>query len=188
MLSNKQIINISSVDIPDKDKIEDLDLSQNLICKLSGIESFTSLKSLDLSNNLIKNLDGLEKLIHLERLNLASNLIENEQTLSVLARLPVLRILTLKGNPITQQRYVIVLFKRAYLRVLEIGIVPRYCNCCHHSKFLIPFPSLAKHHTLTSTKTVQNTLTNHPFRAVQNIPLNHHYPSRQILVTLPEEA
>ena len=109
MFSNQQIIKINSINLPGKETVDTLDLSMNLIGRLDGIESFRQLKSLNLSNNLIKRLDGLEQLPLLESLNLASNLIDSEEALSALSNLQKLRILTLKGNPIAQQKFIIII-------------------------------------------------------------------------------
>lgn len=77
------------------DKIQILDLSNNLLTNLKGIEKFTSLHTLVLDNNLLVNIQHLEKLQNLEHLSLKNNKL---YTIEHLDRFPNLKSVNLSGN------------------------------------------------------------------------------------------
>lgn len=77
--------------------ITDLVLSRNRISNLSDISALTQLQSLDLSRNDISYLDGLENLYSLVNLDLSFNSIED---IAPLERMASLRFVNLIGNPV----------------------------------------------------------------------------------------
>lgn len=74
-LNNQSIRKISSLEaINDKlDAINEIDLSNNQISDLSGIEKFSNIRILKLNNNEITGIEGLENLKRLEKLFLRNN-------------------------------------------------------------------------------------------------------------------
>ena len=68
-------------------KTEVLDLSNNNIKKLDGIENFINLKILKLNNNRISQIEGLENLKKLQSLSLRNNLISEIQGFDELTNL-----------------------------------------------------------------------------------------------------
>jgi hypothetical protein len=101
-LSHNQISNI--IHLQDCHWLSDLDLSCNRISVLSNLSRVVgNLLHLNLSNNLISNLDGIEKLYALESVNLANNEIDDESEIRLLTRLPCLESIELKGNPISEE-------------------------------------------------------------------------------------
>jgi len=76
-------------------KMEVLDLSNNNIKKLDGIENFINLKILKLNNNRISQIEGLENLKKLQSLSLRNNLISEIQGFD---ELPNLEYFDLSGN------------------------------------------------------------------------------------------
>ncbi|TFF69126.1 MAG: hypothetical protein EU516_01375 [Promethearchaeota archaeon] len=74
-LSNKMIENILTIDgINDiAESIEELDLGDNRITKIEGLENMKNLKKLNLKNNYIKKIEGIEELNKLETLDLSGN-------------------------------------------------------------------------------------------------------------------
>jgi len=77
------------------DCLEKLNLCNNKLTKIEGLEQFTKLKSLDLSYNLIEKIEGLNNLDQLEELDLSSNSIKE---ISGLEKLDNLAVLTLRKN------------------------------------------------------------------------------------------
>jgi len=77
------------------DCLENLNLSNNKLTKIEGLEKFTKLKSLELSYNLIERIEGLNNLDKLEELDLSSNSIKE---ISGLEKLEELTVLTLRKN------------------------------------------------------------------------------------------
>ncbi len=77
------------------EKIKNLDLSNNLIQNLSGIEKFSNVRILNLDNNLIKNVRPLKNLTELERLSLKNNNISNIEEIEDLEKL---KTIDLSGN------------------------------------------------------------------------------------------
>ena len=55
------------------DRLEKLQLDNNIICKISNLDHLVNLKWLDLSFNLISKIEGLDKLTKLTDLSLYSN-------------------------------------------------------------------------------------------------------------------
>jgi len=75
-LSNKMIESIRDIQGLNKiaKSIEELDLSNNQITKIEGLESLKNLKKLNLKNNYIKSIEGIEELKKLEILDLSGNM------------------------------------------------------------------------------------------------------------------
>ncbi|KAB7502975.1 Serine/threonine-protein kinase 11-interacting protein [Armadillidium nasatum] len=83
--------------------ITKLNLSYNQLTSMPALSENASnvLQSLNLSNNLIVDLRGIERFITLEELNLKGNLISVEQTLVHLNDLANLKNLNILRNPVT---------------------------------------------------------------------------------------
>jgi hypothetical protein len=97
------------------DCLEKLNLSNNKLTKIEGLEQFTKLKSLDLSYNLIEKIEGLNNLDQLEELDLSSNSIKE---ISGLENLDELTVLTLRKNNI---RKIERLENCSFLEVLDLN-------------------------------------------------------------------
>lgn len=69
-----------------------LQLDNNIITRIQGLESLTQLKWLDLSFNLIEEIEGIETLVNLEDLSLFQNRIKKLQNLDTLEKLNVLSV------------------------------------------------------------------------------------------------
>ena len=80
-----------------------LDLSFNKIAKIEGLTNLTNLEDLSLYSNRISIIEGLEQCQNLQCLSLGSNLIESLEQVIRLRQLRGLRMLTLKGNPISEE-------------------------------------------------------------------------------------
>lgn len=78
--------------------LEVLDVSNNAVISLLGIDVFPNLKVLNISGNQLTSLDGIEKLEKLERLDISNNQIPNVKALQTLAKLPNLKILVALEN------------------------------------------------------------------------------------------
>ena len=93
-LSNKMIEDIQKIQgLNDfAESIEELDLSNNQIVKIQGLESLKNLKKLNLKNNYLKEIEGIENLKKLETLDLSGNMeiheipefLENMDTIKML--------------------------------------------------------------------------------------------------------
>lgn len=99
-LKNKGISTIDNIGLLDiiEDYLERLNLANNNIEKISGLDNHIKLSNLDLSGNQIKKIEGLESLKQLEKLNLSNNQIIKIVGLSDLYKL---EYLNLAGNQIT---------------------------------------------------------------------------------------
>ena len=75
-----------------------IDLSNNNISRIEGLENLIGLKELNLDNNQIIEIEGLENLIELESLNLSNNQITK---ICGLENLIKLRELDLRNNLLT---------------------------------------------------------------------------------------
>ncbi len=75
-LRNKMIEHIPDIQGLDSisESIEELDLSNNRITMIKGLENFINLKKLNLKNNYIKEIEGIEELKKLETLDLSGNI------------------------------------------------------------------------------------------------------------------
>ncbi len=75
ILNNQNINDISKIEILNgkSEEIEELDLSNNDIINMEGLESFPNLKTLKLNNNQITKLRGIKNLNNLENLFLRGN-------------------------------------------------------------------------------------------------------------------
>ncbi len=92
-LSNQRIKNI--LDINDLDKsvgLKQLDLSNNIISKIIGLEKLTHLEILHLSNNSIEEIENLDDLLNLKELDLSGNKIKEIKGLTRLTNLEKLRL------------------------------------------------------------------------------------------------
>ena len=74
------------------DHLTKLQLDNNIITKIQGLETLTKLKWLDLSFNMIEKIEGLENLRLLEDLSLFSNRIVVVEGLDTLENLNVLSL------------------------------------------------------------------------------------------------
>ncbi|UCC18402.1 MAG: leucine-rich repeat domain-containing protein [Promethearchaeota archaeon] len=97
-LKNKLIENIENVKgLEEKsDNIEELDLSNNRITEIKGLENLKNLKKLSLRDNYIERINGLENLHNLEFLDLSGN-INIEEIPEMLNLLPNLKTVKLTG-------------------------------------------------------------------------------------------
>ena len=77
-------------------KIEDLDLSNNRITEIKGLDRLKNLKKLTLKNNYIEKIDGIEELKNLELLDLSGN-INIKEIPECLNELPLLKEVKLTG-------------------------------------------------------------------------------------------
>merc|ERR1711911_376803 len=84
-------------------RLNHLNLSNNLIEQVAGLDSLLNLTNLDLSNNQIKSTGNLEHLANctsITALNLSGNKLNEPETLDVLCRLPHLKVLDMRNNPL----------------------------------------------------------------------------------------
>jgi hypothetical protein len=81
-------------------KLVCLNLSNNKITRLQGLDSLTSLKQLYVSGNRISSLRGLDALAALEVLHIGDNIISSVTELDHLSFLSNLKELVLEGNPL----------------------------------------------------------------------------------------
>jgi len=96
-LRENGVKHINDIKLPEDKylKIEEIDLSNNLINELDGIEKFCNVRRLKLNNNKIYNIDLLNHLKALQHLSLRNNSISKiESKIS----LPLLESLDLSGN------------------------------------------------------------------------------------------
>lgn len=77
------------------DKIRELNLSNNLISNLKGIERFPNVKILKLNNNLLQNIELLSELEDLEKLSIKNNRLKNSTDFEGFSKL---KYLDLSGN------------------------------------------------------------------------------------------
>ena len=78
--------------------LERLELDNNNLTSLEGIENLTNLKWLDLSNNKLTSLEGIKNLTNLEVLKLSNNKLTS---LKGIENLTNLEVLGLQNNPIS---------------------------------------------------------------------------------------
>lgn len=76
-----------------------LNLDNENLDDLNGIENFTNLKYLNFQHNNIKDISELKRLYKLERLNATDNLIDD---ISPLKNLTKLEVLILDNNPVNK--------------------------------------------------------------------------------------
>ena len=74
------------------DKLQKLQLDNNIICRIQGLDHLVNLEWLDLSFNLIEKIEGVEKLTKLTDLSLFSNNISQISGLETLSKLNVLSL------------------------------------------------------------------------------------------------
>lgn len=95
MISNQVTVSIDIVDIDNLIGMEDLmklQLDNNIITRIQGLESLTKLRWLDLSFNMIEKIEGLSNLRQLEDLSLFQNRITVLEGLDELENLNVLSV------------------------------------------------------------------------------------------------
>ncbi|MHA1670625.1 MAG: leucine-rich repeat domain-containing protein [Promethearchaeota archaeon] len=96
-LREKGVKHVTDIKLPEEEylKIKEIDLSNNLINELDGIQKFSNVTRLKLNNNKIYNIEILHNLDSLKYLSLRNNLISKvDGTIS----LPSLEILDLSEN------------------------------------------------------------------------------------------
>lgn len=81
--------------------LERLDLSNNRIVRMDGLEGLTRLRVLRLAHNQLRSCSGTEGLVALEELNLSANAIANVLSVRSLACNHALRRLELRDNPLS---------------------------------------------------------------------------------------
>ncbi|XP_070938538.1 dynein regulatory complex subunit 3 isoform X5 [Macaca nemestrina] len=79
-----------------------LDLSFNNIETIEGLDTLVNLEDLSLFNNRISKIDSLDALVKLQVLSLGNNQIDNMMNIVYLRRFKCLRTLSLSGNPISE--------------------------------------------------------------------------------------
>ena len=96
-LRDQNIKNIFEIKLPDDNYslTKELDLSNNLINHVKGIEKFTNLEKLNLNNNKVSSLEGFENLNNLKVLKLRNNVLS---TLEGLGSIRNLRRIDISGN------------------------------------------------------------------------------------------
>ncbi|XP_035231033.1 leucine-rich repeat-containing protein 49-like isoform X2 [Stegodyphus dumicola] len=107
-----------------------LDLSDNLIEQISGLDSLFSLRMLTLARNRIRYIDGLQSLHHLDSLDLSGNEVKE---ISNINHLYELRLLNLSSNQLTQMSGLrglkslveLNLSKNFIIEVCEVDVLPR---------------------------------------------------------------
>jgi len=128
LTSNKSLTSLSLrqnsiVDIENLDGLylEELNLSQNEIKKISGLSQLVCLKELDLSKNHIQHLMGLQNIESLRFLNLSLNNIVKVLQLQFIERLNLLTELDFSFNPIQNKKHYRsqVLYHIPQLRMLD---------------------------------------------------------------------
>ncbi|XP_068526221.1 leucine-rich repeat and guanylate kinase domain-containing protein isoform X2 [Anas acuta] len=99
-----------------------LNLSSNLLEKITGLDSLKTLRKLDLSNNKITSLEGLEEHDLLEVIDLENNQIAELGELEYIQDLPLLRVLNLLKNPVQEQTdyWLSVIFMLPQLTELDL--------------------------------------------------------------------
>ncbi len=105
--------------IPNKDKIYNLNLSQNKISDITFLDGYNKLVYLNLSSNEIVNLDGIENLMTLRRLLFNSNDIVN---IDLLKGLINIEELDLTYNQVNNLNPLTNLNKLEYLSLYENGL------------------------------------------------------------------
>jgi len=82
--------------------LEWLDLSFNNISRIEGLDNLVNLKDLSLHRNKISKIEGLDNLTKLQILSIGSNQISSMAVFQDLRRYKSLRVLSLKGNPVSK--------------------------------------------------------------------------------------
>lgn len=128
-LSENNSLRVLSLNANKIDQIENLDglwieelfLSDNNVCKISGLDNLKVLRTIDLSKNEIVKLRGLEKIETLRFLNLSLNKIKKVLQLRYIEMLPLLTELDMCFNPIMDTKYyrLQVVFHIPQLRLLD---------------------------------------------------------------------
>ena len=83
-----------------------LNLSQNLLTKVTGLDKLPNLETLNLAKNNIRTVEDIEHLAQcaaVTTLDLSGNKLEDPAVLEVFKRMPNLCALYLKGNPMVRQ-------------------------------------------------------------------------------------
>lgn len=113
-LRNNRLVNLAGIDgMP---TLKSLYLAENNLTKTDGISGLTSLVRLHLRDNQIRELTGFtEKLSSLQYINLRGNKITQFRTVQALTVLPALTVLSLVDNPVCN--------KDDY-RLVVVGLLP----------------------------------------------------------------
>eukprot|EP00350_Pseudokeronopsis_sp_OXSARD2_P005466 CAMPEP_0170554728 /NCGR_PEP_ID=MMETSP0211-20121228/12605_1 /TAXON_ID=311385 /ORGANISM="Pseudokeronopsis sp., Strain OXSARD2" /LENGTH=146 /DNA_ID=CAMNT_0010864033 /DNA_START=1 /DNA_END=441 /DNA_ORIENTATION=+ len=98
------------------EKLEKLQLDNNIITKIQNLDHLVNLKWLDLSFNSIKVIEGLDNLANLTDLSLFSNQIEEVKGLDNLSKLNVLSL----GSNMIKQYDTVILYLRDLKNNLEV--------------------------------------------------------------------
>ena len=114
-LSYKNIIEIDN--LQGLDRLQRLQLDNNIICQIKGLDHLVNLEWLDLSFNMIEKIEGLDKLTKLTDLSLFSNSIV---TVSGLENLKNLNVLSLGSNKIPDYAVAIKYLYDLRLKKLQV--------------------------------------------------------------------
>ncbi|XP_049808232.1 dynein regulatory complex subunit 3 [Schistocerca nitens] len=83
--------------------LKELDLSFNQIEVLENLEKLTKLEILSVYENNIKKIENMDQLINLKLFSIGRNRIDGRDSVVYLRRFPLLRSLTMEGNPCSQE-------------------------------------------------------------------------------------
>ncbi|XP_049861546.1 dynein regulatory complex subunit 3-like [Schistocerca gregaria] len=83
--------------------LKELDLSFNQIEVLENLEKLTKLEILTVYENNIKKVENMDQLINLKLFSIGRNRIDGRDSVVYLRRFPLLRSLTMEGNPCSQE-------------------------------------------------------------------------------------
>ena len=112
---------ISKIENLDDMWLEELNIAENLITKITGLSKLKVLRELDLSENHIVKLNGLQSINSLRFLNLSLNKIEKVLQLQYIEQLTLLTDIDFCFNPIQNKKHyrAQVLFHIPQLRMLD---------------------------------------------------------------------
>ena len=100
-------------------RLHKLNLMNNKIKILTGLDNLSSLLHLNLSKNYIANLKGLENLINLRYLYLSSNLISRAKQVSHISELKILTDLDLCYNTIQDRKF----YRHQVINLLRVDFI-----------------------------------------------------------------
>lgn len=95
----KKIENLES-----QTELDSLNLSQNRLSKIENLAHMTKLTTLLLEKNQIKSAEDIEHVLEVPSLsviNLSNNKVDDPTVIDIFEKMPDLRVLYLKGNPVT---------------------------------------------------------------------------------------
>ncbi|KAF2978737.1 hypothetical protein EK904_009584 [Melospiza melodia maxima] len=141
-IARKESINVNvvtEIQISFKKNLTKLQLDNNVIEKIEGLESLVHLVWLDLSFNNIEVIEGLDTLVKLQDLSLYSNRIS---TIEHMDTLQELQIFSIGNNNLTVLENVIYLRRLKSLQTLNLSGNP-FCSEEHYRLFVVAhLPSL----------------------------------------------